>query len=53
MAMVKEISYEFHLFGLNASTGAITLKQRIAGSPTNDSTSPSTPSPRTSGPACC
>ena len=37
MAMVKEISYQYHLFGLNASTGAITLKERIAGSPTNDS----------------
>jgi hypothetical protein len=37
MAMVKEISYEWHLFGVNASTGAITLKQRIAGTPTNDS----------------
>jgi hypothetical protein len=37
MALVKEISYEFHLFGINASTGAITLKKRIAGRPTNDS----------------
>jgi Abnormal spindle-like microcephaly-assoc'd, ASPM-SPD-2-Hydin/PQQ-like domain len=37
MAMVKEINYEFHLFGVNVSTGAITLKRRIAGSPTNDS----------------
>ena len=37
MAMVKEISYQYHLFGLNASTGAITLKERIAGRPTNDS----------------
>jgi hypothetical protein len=37
MAMVKEISYEYHLFGINASTGAQTFKQRIAGSPTNDS----------------
>ena len=37
MAMVKEINYEFHLFGLNVTTGAITLKERIAGSPTNDS----------------
>jgi Abnormal spindle-like microcephaly-assoc'd, ASPM-SPD-2-Hydin/PQQ-like domain len=37
MALVKEISYEYHLFGINASTGAITLKQRIAGTATNDS----------------
>jgi PQQ-like domain len=37
MAMVKEISYEWHLFGVNVSTGAITLKHRIAGSPTNNS----------------
>jgi hypothetical protein len=37
MALVKGINYEWHLFGLNATTGAVTLKQRIAGSPTNDS----------------
>jgi hypothetical protein len=37
MALVKEISYEWHLFGINASTGAITLAKRIAGSPTNNS----------------
>lgn len=37
MAMVKELSYEWHLFGVNVSTGAITLKKRIAGSPTNNS----------------
>jgi len=37
MALVKEISYEYHLFGINASTGAVTLKKRIAGSPSNDS----------------
>ena len=36
MALVKEISYQFHLFGLNVATGAITLKKRIAGSPAND-----------------
>jgi PQQ-like domain/Abnormal spindle-like microcephaly-assoc'd, ASPM-SPD-2-Hydin len=36
MAMVKEIGYGFHLFGLNASTGAVVLKKRIAGSPAND-----------------
>jgi hypothetical protein len=36
MALVHEISWEWHLFGLNVSTGAITLKKRIAGSPTND-----------------
>jgi Abnormal spindle-like microcephaly-assoc'd, ASPM-SPD-2-Hydin/PQQ-like domain len=37
MALVKEINIEFHLFGLNVTTGAITFKQRIVGSPTNDS----------------
>src|SRR5215472_2057472 len=37
MALVKEISYEWHLFGLDVSTGAITLAKRIAGSPSNDS----------------
>ena len=37
MAMVKEISYQFRLFGLNVRNGAITLKHRIAGSPSNDS----------------
>jgi hypothetical protein len=36
MALVKEISYQWHLFGLNVSTGAVNLRQRIAGSPTND-----------------
>jgi outer membrane protein assembly factor BamB len=37
MGLVKEISYQYHLFGINATTGAITFKQRIAGSPTNNS----------------
>jgi hypothetical protein len=37
LAIVKEISFQWHLFGLNASTGAITYKQRIVGHPTNDS----------------
>ena len=37
LALVKEISFEWHLFGLNVSTGAITYKQRIVGHPTNDS----------------
>ncbi len=37
MALVKEINIEYHLFGLNVTTGAITLKKRIVGSPTNDS----------------
>jgi hypothetical protein len=36
MAMVKEANFAFHLFGLNVNTGAITLKQKISGSPTND-----------------
>jgi hypothetical protein len=37
LALVKETSYQFHLFGINATTGAVTFKKRIAGSPTNDS----------------
>jgi hypothetical protein len=37
LALVDEVSYEWHLFGINVSTGAITYKQRIAGHPTNDS----------------
>jgi hypothetical protein len=37
MAMVKETTWQFRLFGLDVGTGAITLQQRIAGSPTNDS----------------
>ena len=37
MALVHEINWEWHLFGLNVSTGAITFKQRIVGHPTNDS----------------
>jgi hypothetical protein len=37
MGLVHETNWEWHLFGLNVSTGAITFKQRIAGSPTNDS----------------
>ena len=37
MAMVKETTFQFRLFGLDVGTGAITLQQRIAGSPTNDS----------------
>ena len=37
MALVKETNWGFHLFGLNASTGAITLRKLIAGSPSNDS----------------
>src|SRR5580704_14807548 len=37
MALVKETNWGFRLFGLNASTGAITLKKLIAGSPSNDS----------------
>jgi ASPM-SPD-2-Hydin domain-containing protein/putative pyrroloquinoline-quinone-binding quinoprotein len=36
MGMVKETSLEWHLFGLNVSTGAITFKQRLVGHPTND-----------------
>jgi outer membrane protein assembly factor BamB len=37
MGLVHETSWQWHLFGLNVSTGAITFKQRIVGSPTNDS----------------
>ena len=37
MGLVHETNWEWHLFGLNVGTGAITFKQRIAGSPTNDS----------------
>ena len=37
MAMAKEAGYAFRLFGLNVSTGAITLQQRIFGHPSNDS----------------
>ena len=37
MALVKETNWGFHLFGLNVSTGAITLKKLVAGSPSNDS----------------
>ena len=37
MALVHEISWQWHLFGINVSTGAITFKQRIVGHPTNDS----------------
>jgi hypothetical protein len=36
MALVHEISWQWHLFGLNVSTGAITFKQRVVGKPTND-----------------
>ena len=34
--LVHETSWQWHLFGLNVSTGAITFKQRIVGHPTND-----------------
>jgi len=36
MGLVHEVSWQWHLFGLNVSTGAITFKQRIVGHPTND-----------------
>ena len=36
MALVKEASWGFHLIGLNVSTGAITLKKLVTGSPSND-----------------
>jgi hypothetical protein len=37
LGLVHETSWQWHLFGLNVSTGAITFKQRIVGHPTNDS----------------
>ncbi len=37
MALVHETSWQWHLFGLNVGTGAITFKKRIVGHPTNDS----------------
>jgi outer membrane protein assembly factor BamB len=37
MGLVHEINWEWHLFGVNVGTGAITFKQRITGHPTNDS----------------
>jgi hypothetical protein len=37
MGLVHEISWQWHLFGLNVSTGAITFKKRIVGHPANDS----------------
>jgi len=37
MGLVHEISWQWHLFGLNVGTGAITFKKRIVGHPTNDS----------------
>src|SRR5215470_11114357 len=37
LGLVKEISWQWHLFGLNVSTGAIAFKRRIVGHPTNDS----------------
>jgi hypothetical protein len=37
MGLVHETNWEWHLFGLNVGTGAITFKQRITGHPTNDS----------------
>jgi Abnormal spindle-like microcephaly-assoc'd, ASPM-SPD-2-Hydin/PQQ-like domain len=37
MAMTKQAHWGFHLFGLDVSTGAVTLKKLVTGSPTNDS----------------
>ena len=36
MGLVHETSWQWHLFGLNLGTGAITFKQRIVGHPSND-----------------
>jgi outer membrane protein assembly factor BamB len=36
LALVHEASWQWHLFGIDVSTGAISYKQRIAGHPTND-----------------
>ncbi|HEV2376115.1 MAG TPA: choice-of-anchor D domain-containing protein [Streptosporangiaceae bacterium] len=37
LALLKEVSTQFHLVGINVTTGAITFKQRIVGHPSNDS----------------
>ena len=37
MALVHEVSWQWHLFGVDVGTGAITFKQRVVGHPTNDS----------------
>ena len=37
LALVKETSFQWHLFGINVSTGAISYKRRLAGHPANDS----------------
>jgi len=36
LALVHETSWQWHLFGLNASTGAISYKRRLVGHPAND-----------------
>jgi hypothetical protein len=36
LALVHEISWQWHLFGINVSTGTISYKQRLVGHPTND-----------------
>jgi hypothetical protein len=36
LALVHEVSWQWHLFGINVSTGAISYKRRLAGHPTND-----------------
>jgi hypothetical protein len=37
MALVHEVSWQWHLFGIDVSSGAITFKQRVVGHPSNDS----------------
>jgi outer membrane protein assembly factor BamB len=36
LALVHEASWQWHLFGINVSTGAISYKQRLTGHPAND-----------------
>jgi outer membrane protein assembly factor BamB len=36
LALVHEVSWQWHLFGIDASTGTISYKRRLVGHPTND-----------------
>src|SRR5215831_17048284 len=36
LALVHGVSWQWHLFGINVSTGAISYKQRLTGHPAND-----------------
>lgn len=37
LALIHELRFEWHLVGINVTTGAVTYKQRIVGHPANDS----------------